>query len=65
MESGEKRKGTRAPPESVLEHPLRARMLAELSERGTDPSELAEVLGEPATCLAYHRRVLEAAGYRC
>jgi DNA-binding transcriptional ArsR family regulator len=44
------------------EHPLRARLLALVSERGRSLPELVEVLKQPPALVSYHWRVLEMAG---
>jgi hypothetical protein len=46
----------------ALEHPLRAEMAAELSERAMSPEELAKSLGKPLQRVIYHHQVLEQAG---
>jgi DNA-binding transcriptional ArsR family regulator len=42
----------------ALAHPLRQKILAELSERIASPSELAEELSEPLGNVSYHVRML-------
>jgi DNA-binding transcriptional ArsR family regulator len=42
----------------ALAHPLRQKILSELSERVASPSELAEQLGEPLGNVSYHVRML-------
>jgi DNA-binding transcriptional ArsR family regulator len=42
----------------ALAHPLRQKILSELSERVASPSELAEELGEPLGNVSYHVRML-------
>ena len=49
-------------PERALAHPLRARLLSELSARDGSPAELAEQLDEPLGVVSYHVRVLAQAG---
>lgn len=48
--------------EEALEHPLRARMFAELSERLLGRVELADALGISSALGGYHYRVLERFG---
>ncbi len=42
----------------ALAHPLRQRILIELTERVASPSELAEEIGEPLGNVSYHVRML-------
>ena len=42
----------------ALAHPLRQRILMELSQRVASPSELAEEMGEPLGNVSYHVRML-------
>ncbi len=62
MESGTKDDGTQAGGERVLAHPLRTRMVTALQERALGPAELADALDQPSQLVAYHYRVLKAAG---
>ncbi|MDX6610158.1 MAG: hypothetical protein QOF85_2083 [Solirubrobacterales bacterium] len=48
---------------SLLDHPLRARIAAELNTLHPEPTELAKALGESLPCVAYHYRVLRAGGW--
>ncbi len=49
-------------PERALAHPLRARLLSELTAREASPVELAEKFEEPLGVVSYHVRVLAQAG---
>lgn len=49
-------------PARALAHPLRARLLSELTEREASPVELAADLEEPLGVVSYHIRVLAQAG---
>jgi DNA-binding transcriptional ArsR family regulator len=66
MEPGAKEREVSAPANralaQALEHPLRARIAAELEKRSMDRQELAEVLGEPLPLVKYHYDVLTAVG---
>jgi DNA-binding transcriptional ArsR family regulator len=46
----------------ALSHPLRQRLLEQLSGRVASPVELARELGEPLNLVSYHVRVLEERG---
>jgi hypothetical protein len=46
----------------VLEHPLRARLAAELRAQSMNPPELAAAVDEPLPLIAYHCRVLALSG---
>jgi DNA-binding transcriptional ArsR family regulator len=47
---------------SLLDHPLRARIAAELAKQPLDPKQLADVLHEDLPRVSYHWRVLNKAG---
>src|SRR5437764_12143668 len=47
----------------ALAHPLRARILQRLGERGASPGDLAVELGAPLGVVSYHVRMLR--GYDC
>jgi DNA-binding transcriptional ArsR family regulator len=49
-------------PERALAHPLRARLLSELTEREASPVELAAEMEQPLGVVSYHVRVLAQAG---
>src|SRR3712207_3662142 len=49
-------------PERALAHPLRASLVAALTERTASPAELAAALNERLGTVAYHVRALEGAG---
>ena len=49
---------------ALLDHPLRARLAAELAGRIKEPAELAKTLEEPLALVAYHFRVLAASRRR-
>lgn len=51
--------------EQALEHPLRARMLAELNKRMMSVPELAVALNTPLSIAAYHYQVLAELGGMC
>jgi DNA-binding transcriptional ArsR family regulator len=66
MESGAKEREVPVPANralaQALEHPLRARIAAELEKRDLSREELAAILEEPLPLVAYHREVLAAVG---
>jgi DNA-binding transcriptional ArsR family regulator len=47
----------------ALVHPIRMKLLSELSQRDVSPAGFARKLGEPIPNVAYHFRVLEEMGF--
>lgn len=47
----------------ALVHPIRMKLLSELSQRDVSPAEFARQLDEPIPNVAYHFRVLEEMGF--
>jgi DNA-binding transcriptional ArsR family regulator len=66
MESGAKERDEPALVDrrlaQLLEHPLRARIIAQPAKGSMTLPELAQTLGEPLPCVSYHAKVLEEAG---
>lgn len=62
MESGAKERDESASVDrrlaQLLEHPLRARIVAQPAKDSMNTAELAEALGEPLPLVAYHAKVL-------